>query len=151
VHWSLSRGYRHGTAPSGKNPEGLLDTFGNWDILAGDLENPMNDKKVDQPIKPDLFNHLVELAALELTDEEAEYLRQELNNQLRAIEELEAIPLGDETPITSHGVPYSTQITPEARPDEWIACPNPDEIIAQAPFVRNGYVIVPDIPHTELE
>ena len=111
----------------------------------------MSDQKIDQPITPDLFNHLVELAALELTGEEAEYLRRELNNQLKAIEELEAIPLGDETPITSHGVPYSPQITPEARSDEWIACPNPDEIIAQAPEVKNGYVIVPDIPHTELE
>jgi aspartyl/glutamyl-tRNA(Asn/Gln) amidotransferase C subunit len=111
----------------------------------------MSDQNNEQPITPDLFDHLVELAALELAEEEAEYLRRELNNQMKAIEELEAIPLGDETPITSHGVPYSPQITPEPRSDEWIACPNPDEIIAQAPETKNGYVIVPDIPHTELE
>lgn len=128
-----------------------LDTRGKWDILAGDLENPMSDQKTDQPITPDLFNHLVELAALELSEVEAEYLRQELNNQMKAIEELEAIPLSEETPITSHGVPYSRQITPEARADEWIACPNPEEIVAQAPKAKDGYVIVPDIQHTELD
>lgn len=111
----------------------------------------MSEQKTDQPITPELFNHLVELAALELAEDEAEYLRRELNNQMKAIEELEAIPLGDETPITSHGVPYSSKITPEARSDEWIACPNPEEIIAQAPETKDGYVIVPDIPHTELD
>ena len=111
----------------------------------------MNEQKNDQPIKPDLFNHLVELAALELSEDEAEYLRQELNNQMKAIEELEAIPLSEETMITSHGVPYSPQITPAARMDEWVACPNPEEIIAQAPEAKDGYVIVPDIPHTELD
>ena len=142
VPWMLLTGLR---------PPGLLDTLGNWDILAGDLENPMSDQKIDQPITPDLFNHLVGLAALELAEEEAEYLRRELNNQMKAIEELEAIPLSEETPITSHGVPYSPQITPAARVDEWIACPNPEEIIAQAPDTKNGYVIVPDIPHTELD
>ena len=111
----------------------------------------MNQEKSDQPITPDLFNHLVELAALELSQEEAEYLRQELNNQMKAIDELEAIPLGDDIQITSHGVPYTAQITPEARSDEWIACPNPEEILAQAPETKDGYVIVPDIPHTDLE
>lgn len=111
----------------------------------------MSDQNIDQPITSDLFKHLVALAALELSEEEAEYLRRELNNQMKAIEELEAIPLSEETPITSHGVPYSPQITPESRPDEWIACPNPEEIIAQAPVAKDGYVIVPDIPHTELE
>jgi aspartyl/glutamyl-tRNA(Asn/Gln) amidotransferase C subunit len=108
----------------------------------------MSDEKTDRPITPDLFNHLVGLAALE---QEAEYLRQELNNQMKSIEELEAIPLGEDTLITSHGVPYTPQITPAARSDEWIACPNPEEIMAQAPETKDGYVIVPDIPHTDLE
>ncbi len=111
----------------------------------------MSDPKTNQPITPDLFNHLVELAALELSQTEAEYLRQELNNQMKAIEELEAIPLGEDIPITSHGVPYTPQITAAARSDEWIACPNPEEILAQAPEVKDRYVIVPDIPHTDLE
>ena len=111
----------------------------------------MSDKKTEQPITPDLFDHLVGLAALELSQEEAEYLRQELNNQMKSIEELEAIPLSEETPITSHGVPYTPEITPAARSDQWITCPNPEEIISQAPEAKDGYVIVPEIPHTNLE
>ncbi|MBE9474436.1 MAG: aspartyl/glutamyl-tRNA amidotransferase subunit C [Chloroflexi bacterium] len=111
----------------------------------------MSEEKTEQPITLDLFNRLVELAALELSQEEAEYLRQELNNQMKAIDELEAIPLGKETAITSHGVPYTAEITPETRSDKWIACPNPEEILAQAPETKDGYVIVPDIPHTDLE
>jgi hypothetical protein len=36
-------------------------------------------------ITVELFDHLVRLAALELSSQEAEYLRHELNNQLKAI------------------------------------------------------------------
>ena len=111
----------------------------------------MNEENTNQPITPQLFEQLVRLAALELSPQEAELLRQELNNQMKAIDELEAISLSEETPITSHGVPYTAEITPEARSDEWIACPNPEEILAQAPETKDGYVIVPDIPHTDLE
>ncbi len=111
----------------------------------------MSEEKIAGQITPDLFNHLVDLAALELSHEEAEYLRHELNNQMKAINELEAIPLKEETPITSHGVPYTAGITPGARSDEWVACPNSDEILAQAPETKDGYVIVPDIEHTDLE
>jgi Asp-tRNA(Asn)/Glu-tRNA(Gln) amidotransferase C subunit len=73
------------------------------------LEETMNDS-----ISPELFLRLVELAALELSPAEAEYLRRELNNQLKAIHELEAIPLDETTPIT-HGVPYTPQTTPPLR------------------------------------
>ncbi|MFL7893946.1 MAG: Asp-tRNA(Asn)/Glu-tRNA(Gln) amidotransferase subunit GatC [Anaerolineales bacterium] len=111
----------------------------------------MPETEQEQPITPQLFDHLVNLASLELSREEAEYLRRELNNQLKSIDELEAIPLGTETEITTHGVPYTPQITPEARDDRWQACPNPEEILAQAPEVRDGYVVVPDIPHTDLD
>ena len=52
-----------------------------------------------------VFDHLVALAAFELEHEEAEYLRGELNEQLRAIRELEAIPVEEDVPITSHGGP----------------------------------------------
>jgi aspartyl/glutamyl-tRNA(Asn/Gln) amidotransferase C subunit len=102
-------------------------------------------------ITPEIFDHLVGLAALELSAEEAEYLRGQLNNQLKAIHELEAIPLDPNTPITSHGVPYTPAITPEIRADEWIPFPDPDAILAQAPETEDRYVIVPEIPHTELE
>ena len=101
-------------------------------------------------IDPETFAHLVELAALELDPEQAEYLLRELNNQLKAIHELEAIPLGDDTPITSHGVPYTPHITPAMRADEWIPDPHPQDILAQAPHAEDGYIVVPDIPHEEL-
>jgi aspartyl-tRNA(Asn)/glutamyl-tRNA(Gln) amidotransferase subunit C len=102
-------------------------------------------------ITPDVFNHLVELAALELDATQSEYLRSELNHQLKAIHELEAIPLDTSIPPALHGTPYPKEVSPEPRPDEWLACPNPEEILAQAPELENGYIIVPEIPHTQLD
>lgn len=102
-------------------------------------------------IERETFEHLVELAALELDQEEADYLHNELNNQLAAIRELEAIPLETGTIPTSHGVPYTAEIRPILREDGWVSCPNPEEILAQAPELEDRYIIVPDIPHTDLE
>ncbi len=104
-----------------------------------------------ETIPPDVFAHLVGLAALELSAAEAEYLRQQLNNQLKAIHELAAIPLDETVPVTSHGVPYTPEISPPPRADEWRPYPNPEEILEQAPLVDDGYVVVPEIPHTDLE
>jgi Asp-tRNAAsn/Glu-tRNAGln amidotransferase C subunit len=104
-----------------------------------------------EQISPETFAHLVELAALDLDATQAEYLRGELNNQLKAISELAAIPLDEDVPLSSHGVPYTPEISPELRQDDWKPYPNPAEIIAQAPEVDEGYIIVPDIPHTTLE
>ena len=101
-------------------------------------------------ITPELFQHLVQLAALELSPEEAEYLRRELNNQLKAIHDLEAIPIPPDTPITSYGVPYSDETTPPFRLDEWHPNPAAQDILAQTPEHEDGYIIVPDIPHTDL-
>ena len=106
---------------------------------------------MDDQITAELFDHLVNLAALDLLPQEAEYLRRELNNQLRAIHELEAIPLDAETESTSHGVPYTPAISPAVRADEWIPHLNPEEILAQAPEIEDGYIIVPDSPHEELD
>lgn len=101
-------------------------------------------------ITREIFDHIVSLAALELDEAEAEYLRRQLNNQLKAIHELEAIPLDSSTPPTSHGVPYSPEIKPGLRDDLWEPYSHPEEIIAQAPESNDGYVLVPDIPHTDL-
>jgi aspartyl/glutamyl-tRNA(Asn/Gln) amidotransferase C subunit len=101
-------------------------------------------------ISPEVFEHLVRLAALELEAQEAEYLRGQLNNQLKAIHELEAIPLEAGTTVTSHGVPYTVKITPPTRADEWQPHPAAEKILAQAPELDEGYIIVPEIPHTEL-
>ena len=102
-------------------------------------------------ISVEIFNHLVELAALELDPQQAEYLRQQLNNQLNAIHELEAIPLEAQAAATSHGVPYTPAILPTLRPDEWKPWADTSEILEQAPQVEGGYIVVPEIPHTNLE
>lgn len=104
-----------------------------------------------ETITPDIFNHLVDLAALDLTPEQGEYLRRELNNQLNSVRELEAIPLNADIPISLHGVPYDETNCAALRPDEWQPYEDPGGIMAQAPQFEDGYIIVPDIPHTTLE
>ncbi len=106
---------------------------------------------MQEEISPEIFNHMVELAALELTPEEAAYLRAQLNKQLQAVHALQAIPLDEDTPIASHGVSYTPEISPAPRADEWHPDPNREDIIAQMPAVEDGYIVVPDIPHEELE
>jgi aspartyl/glutamyl-tRNA(Asn/Gln) amidotransferase C subunit len=102
-------------------------------------------------ITKEIFDHLVELAALELDTEESRYLRSELNDQLRAIRELEAIQVDDNVLITSHGVPYSDAISLPLREDEIEECKEADDILDQAPEVEERYIVVPDIPHEALE
>lgn len=101
-------------------------------------------------ITPDVFSHLVDLAALDLAAEEAGYLRRQLNGQLKAIRELESIDVGDDIPITSHGVPYTEAISPPLREDAILPFGSADEILSQAPVTDGRYIVVPDIPHTEL-
>jgi aspartyl-tRNA(Asn)/glutamyl-tRNA(Gln) amidotransferase subunit C len=102
-------------------------------------------------ITSETFNHLVDLAALELDTTQAEYLRRELNNQLNSIKELTAIPLDANLSPTIHGVTCDPQTTPPLREDEWKPFENPQAIINQAPQVTENYIIVPDIPHKTLE
>lgn len=105
---------------------------------------------MSEPITKEIFDHMVSLAALELEPDEAEYLRKQLNNQLQAIHELELIPLDNNIPITSHGVPYTESISQPPRADEWLPGGIADEILEQAPSVNERYIIVPDIPHIDL-
>ena len=104
-----------------------------------------------EEITREVFDHLVDLAALELTEEQAEYLRRQLNNQLKAIHELEAIPIDRDVAISLHGVPFEEAESAPPRQDEWIKYPDPQEIMGQAPQVEDGYIVVPDIPHPELK
>lgn len=104
-----------------------------------------------EEITPELFNHLVELAALELSPDESQYLRVQMNNQLKSINELAAIRIDSEIDIASHGVKFTREISADNRPDDWIPFPNPDKLLAQAPDVDEGYIIVPEIPHKDLE
>ena len=108
-------------------------------------------RKQDENITEEIFTHLTQLAALELSPEEAEYLRRELNQQMRAIRELEAIEIDPNLPITSHGVPYTPASSPGLRNDRSEPCPLADDILAQAPEVDERYIVVPEIPHEELE
>ncbi|NIM93118.1 MAG: hypothetical protein GTO18_05335 [Anaerolineales bacterium] len=106
---------------------------------------------MEEELTRKIFDHLVDLAALEMDEEEAEYLRGELNGQLKAIHELEAIEVGSEIPITSHGVPYTDALRAAVRTDEILPCKEADDILDQAPEVYERYIVVPDLPTEELE
>jgi len=104
-------------------------------------------------ISQETFDHLVDLAALELLPDEAAYILRQMNNQLKAINELEAIPLDENLASAdgSHGVVYTIATSQLPRKDTWMPHPNPEEILAQAPQVEDGYIVVPDIPTTKLD
>lgn len=106
---------------------------------------------MSEKITREIFDHLVALAALELDEQQSEYLRGELNGQLKAIGELEAIELDQEIPIASHGVGYQPETSAELRLDVVEDCVEADLILAQAPKTEGRYIVVPDIPHEELE
>lgn len=105
----------------------------------------MNDE-----ITPELFTYLVELAALELDAEESEYLRRQLNNQLRAIHELERIEVPEDTPPAAHGVSFGPALRPPLREDAPLPPNLAEAILQQAPEVDDGYFVVPEIPLTDL-
>jgi aspartyl-tRNA(Asn)/glutamyl-tRNA(Gln) amidotransferase subunit C len=102
-------------------------------------------------ITPEIFKYLVNLASFELEPENQEYLRQQLNHQLRSIHELAEIPLSDDIPPSLHGVEYPRERQPPIREDN----PNPfraiEKLTSQVPQFEDGYVVVPDIPHQTLE
>jgi len=104
-----------------------------------------------EEITPEIFNRLAELSSLEVSPEEAEYLRQELNRQLASVRDLQAVPLDEETPMSLHGVSYSPEISPPLRADVPRSYPDPDKILAQVPELDGRYIVVPEIPHTDLD
>ncbi len=106
---------------------------------------------MSEKISPDVFAHLVDLASLALTGDEAEYLRRELNNQLKSIDELIAIPLDASIAGTTHGVPIPDDTRAPLRKDEWKPFEDVQAILKQAPETDEGTIVVPDIPHTTLE
>ena len=102
-------------------------------------------------ISPEDFRRLAELASLELPEEEAEYLRQELNNQMISVEVLDSIPIDAKTGTAAHGLPYSEYNSQLPREDESRSDPNRDDILKGAPEIEDGYIVVPDISHEELD
>ena len=107
--------------------------------------------KTNEQITSQVFEHLVKLAALQLDEEQAEYLRQELNHQLQSIRELEAIPIPDDLIISVHGVAYPQSTPLDLREDQWQPFPNSVDIVGQAPQSENNQFAVPDIPHITLD
>lgn len=107
--------------------------------------------RMAEKISKELFDHLVDLAALELSPEETDYLRRELNNQLTAIDELAAIPIPESTPVASHGIPYTSYTRPQLRADSPQDSRVSGEIMSQVPESDDSYIVVPEIPHEELE
>ena len=102
-------------------------------------------------ISPDLFTRLSVLAALDLDPRESEYLRRQLNGQLKAIAELERIAVPDDVPPAAHGVPFPPDIRPPLRADQAMVDPVlAARILRQAPEGEEGYFVVPDIQHTQL-
>ena len=110
-------------------------------------DSPQNHAYIDKEV----FDHLVDLAAFYLEPQEKEYLRKELNAQLKAIRELEALAVDETIAITSHGVPYTEDISAPLREDVVERCPEADDIVEGAPETELRYIVVPDIPHEELE
>jgi aspartyl/glutamyl-tRNA(Asn/Gln) amidotransferase C subunit len=102
-------------------------------------------------ISIEVFNHLVDLAALELSQEQAAYLHQQLNNQLRAVRELASIPVDADTEANLHGVPYVPEARSPLREDNARPLEDTSVILSQVPNVENGYIVVLDIPHTTLK
>lgn len=95
-----------------------------------------------EKITREMFDKLVALAALELDEEESEYLRTELNHQLAAVKELSEIPIDEDVQPSLHGI--DCQGNPP-RPDEWQPFPDPDAILALAPEREGRYFVVPEI------
>ena len=106
---------------------------------------------MEERISREDFLRLAELASLELPEEEAEYLRKELNNQMISIEVLESIPIDAETGTAAHGLPYTDYNSASPREDVSRQDPHRRDILDQAPELEDGYIVVPDISHQELE
>jgi len=99
-------------------------------------------------ITPEMFAKLVTLAALELTPEESEYLRTELNHQLAAVKELSEIQLAEGVQPSLHGLDCQGN---SPRPDVWIPFANSPEILALAPESDGAYFQVPDFRRSDEE
>ena len=101
-------------------------------------------------ITPEVFQKLLSLVALEVPEEEEEYLRGELNNQMISVEVLESIPIDAETDPADHGVPYTEENSPSPRPDQSRLDAHRKDILQQAPETEDDFIVVPDISHEEL-
>ena len=96
------------------------------------------------------FAALTRTAAINLSDEEAEQLRMEMNRQMGIIRQLESIPLEEGLAPVIHGNPYPEEIRCELRVDEIHPFDNAARILTQAPRSKDGYFVSPDVPHQRI-
>ncbi len=106
---------------------------------------------MDDKITQEIFDHMVDLAALELTDEEADYLRDQLNKQLTAVDELASIPLEEDIQPAAHGVQYTHDNSADLRNDLHDPFPYVEDILKNAPETEDRYFVVPGIPLEDLD
>ena len=104
-----------------------------------------------ETITQDMFASLTRTAALNLTPDEAERLRAEMNRQMAVIRRLEAIPLDDDLTPAVHGNPYPESIRSGLREDNPQDFENREGILEAVPRVRDGYIVSPDLSHRKLD
>lgn len=104
-----------------------------------------------ETITREMFASLKRTAAMELAPDEAERLRDEMNRQMEIIRRLETIPLDDSLTPAVHGNPYPEDIRAELREDTPISFGNAAGILEQAPRVKDGYIVSPDLQHRKLD
>lgn len=88
--------------------------------------------------------HVARLSRLELSREEVEAFRAQLGSILDHVTTLQALDLAD-VPATSHVLPMTNVL----REDVPGRCLPLDEVLAAAPAVEEGYVVVPPVIETE--
>lgn len=88
--------------------------------------------------------HVARLARLDLTDEEIELFRFQLDAVLERAQRIQRLPLGD-VPPTAHPV----DLTNVLRPDEVIPSPPPDATLENAPEREDDLFRAPRILEDE--
>ena len=63
----------------------------------------------EQMISKEIFETLAKTAAIALSNDEAEKLREEMNRQMDVIRQLEAIPVDETIEPVIHGNPYPAE------------------------------------------
>jgi aspartyl/glutamyl-tRNA(Asn/Gln) amidotransferase C subunit len=101
-------------------------------------------------ISKEMLNEFIQVAEIKLTDEEKASILATMNDQLKVIHELAAIPVEPGMPPVIHGNPFPVEIQAPLREDVWIPFDHPEEIVNLAPRHRDGYIVSPDVPHQTL-
>ena len=129
--------------------KGKTRVFDEKFFLFGTMYSMEKDDKEQLAALP-IFNRLVKTAALKLSVDEASQLLADLNDQLKIIRQLEAIPLEEHIRPVIHGNPYPEAVRCGLREDIPRPFGNSDGIIAQAPSARDRYFVSPDVPHQRI-